>query len=649
MLVKIPTSIANEVAESTKNEWLKGEILNSNLQRYVILDGIRTPPVVLKALYKATKDSNAGYAQNIAFLYEASKSTDNIRVRNMKEVRAAIIKYLRKDFIKGYLFSLGDNKAIVPYVVTKVSAEEGSWETSMYANRARDVSVEMAYTTYKGALSNTAFSIRPYQMIELARKLDLSVKEVLGKPRNRNEEEASIVDFHCAEGIPIDEVFKAAGFFKENATYHEMAKKQTDRYLKFLPMFGKQFQVRGFSESTVSHRYFWSSASEGDLMLTEGKPGRCIMDTIPQVCFSSEEEKGGGRPTSRRRGYSSRYYDDDEGDSMELSGYESNDAFSSIEELEIPLDQVTLEDIENQVLQEWNESTQAVAPLHPTLSIFHLEKHRFYRVHVNNLRPYEYKENISRYLILPKEVKTLTQMLVGGAKGSFENEDIIEGKSQSTVIACIGAPGVGKTLTAEVLAEASKKPLYKIPADQLGGTAGALEKKLRLVLRRAERWDAVLMIDEANAYIHARGTDISQNAIVGVFLRLIEYFKGTLIFTTNQTAKSAKSKQLTADTGFDIDDAILNRCDAVIPMGLPTKEDAKEIWKVQRELLKVEDLTDSMIDKLVARYEMSGRSIRKLLLNAARWAAHHNEKLSLEHFKVSAKFIPFSDVKEVNE
>ena len=71
MLVKIPTSIANEVAESTKNEWLRGEILNSNLQRYVVLDGIRTPPVVLKALYKATKDSNAGYAQNIAFLYEA--------------------------------------------------------------------------------------------------------------------------------------------------------------------------------------------------------------------------------------------------------------------------------------------------------------------------------------------------------------------------------------------------------------------------------------------------------------------------------------------------------------------------------------------------------------------------------------------------
>ena len=71
--------------------------------------------------------------------------------------------------------------------------------------------------------------------------------------------------------------------------------------------------------------------------------------------------------------------------------------------------------------------------------------------------------------------------------------------------------------------EASKKALYVVQCSQLGISAEQLEEKLSGVLERASRWGIILLIDEADVYIHERGNDLEQNAIVGVFLRLLEY------------------------------------------------------------------------------------------------------------------------------
>ena len=43
---------------------------------------------------------------------------------------------------------------------------------------------------------------------------------------------------------------------------------------------------------------------------------------------------------------------------------------------------------------------------------------------------------------------------------------------------------------------------------------------------RAQRWGAVMLIDEADVYIKRRDDDITMNAVVGVFLRVLEYFNG---------------------------------------------------------------------------------------------------------------------------
>ena len=141
----------------------------------------------------------------------------------------------------------------------------------------------------------------------------------------------------------------------------------------------------------------------------------------------------------------------------------------------------------------------------------------------------------------------------------------------------------------------------------------------------------MVMIDEANAYVHERGIDHKQNGIVGVFLRKLEYFRGILVLTTNQTKANGDS--------FDIDPAILSRCSAVFTFELPKKRESAEIWMIQAKTMGI-DLSQEIIQHVVLNYTLSGRSIRNLLKLASSWAEHRNEELSTVHFDKAVKFLP---------
>lgn len=57
--------------------------------------------------------------------------------------------------------------------------------------------------------------------------------------------------------------------------------------------------------------------------------------------------------------------------------------------------------------------------------------------------------------------------------------------------------GVGKTLTAEAVAELLHTPLYSISVGELGTDAVMLEKQLREILEVSRTWNSVILIDEA--------------------------------------------------------------------------------------------------------------------------------------------------------
>lgn len=261
-------------------------------------------------------------------------------------------------------------------------------------------------------------------------------------------------------------------------------------------------------------------------------------------------------------------------------------------------------------------------PLHPYLHVFHLELHRNLWVHVDNLEPYQYNPALRDKLVLPQDHRDLIDILT--ADMGVLMEDIVEGKSGGTTILCKGAPGLGKTLTAEVYAEVVGKPLYRVHSGQLGISAESVEANLSAILRRAARWGAILLLDEADVYIRQRDNDLQHNAIVAEFLRTLEYFSGLLFMTTNRTD--------------DIDDAIVSRCIAIIKYEMPSREDTVRLWETLSAQFAVA-LDDAMIETLVNRFpNTSGRDIKELLKLTAKFCRSKNIPFTEEAFRQCAMF-----------
>ncbi|KAI8277772.1 ATP-dependent zinc metalloprotease FtsH [Colletotrichum sp. SAR11_240] len=142
-------------------------------------------------------------------------------------------------------------------------------------------------------------------------------------------------------------------------------------------------------------------------------------------------------------------------------------------------------------------------------------------------------------LVLEKSTKTLVHSMVKqhSSKGdSFD--DIISGKGKGIVCLFSGPPGSGKTLTAEAVAEITRKPLYSVSAGDLGVKPKEVDQKLSEILELSHKWNSVLLLDEADVFLQKRDSaDIQRNALVSIFLRQLEYYQGILILTTNRVAE----------------------------------------------------------------------------------------------------------------
>ena len=236
-------------------------------------------------------------------------------------------------------------------------------------------------------------------------------------------------------------------------------------------------------------------------------------------------------------------------------------------------------------------------PVLPYIRTFNLKVHAFMDVHVANVEVYEYEKGLQDKLVLEDDKRELIDLLV--SSGGDDSRDIVQGKSGGVIIITSGPPGVGKTLTAEVYSEKVERPLYVVQCSQLGTNPDNLEKELNTVLERAVRWNAVLLIDEADVYIHERGNDIQQNAIVGVFLRVLEYYSGVLFLTTNRECV--------------VDDAIISRCIAHIRYKIPSQDQLVELWSILSEQYQV-PFSKEMCKELAESFpHISGRSVKQLI------------------------------------
>jgi SpoVK/Ycf46/Vps4 family AAA+-type ATPase len=174
--------------------------------------------------------------------------------------------------------------------------------------------------------------------------------------------------------------------------------------------------------------------------------------------------------------------------------------------------------------------------------------------------------------------------------------DRLRGKHGGVVILACGNPGVGKTLTAEVYAEHAQRPLYVLELGELGTNVAEVEKQLRRVFTRVARWNAVLQFDEREIFLTRRGEDLERSAIVGSFLRLLDYYQGILFLTTNR-----------ADV---LDHAVLSR--VMLRLEYPDLDQAARtvIWRTMLSAAGLR-LSAGTIEEL-AEAPLNGRQIRNL-------------------------------------
>jgi hypothetical protein len=267
-------------------------------------------------------------------------------------------------------------------------------------------------------------------------------------------------------------------------------------------------------------------------------------------------------------------------------------------------------------------------PVHPLVPCFDLKRHQRLRVHVNNLTPYKYRREVAEGLVIPERDRRLVNLLVDQSNNTFQ--DVVEGKGQSMNVLSGGPPGTGKTLTVEVFAEFKERPLYNVQCSQLGLSPDDIEKNLSVILQRANRWNAVLLLDEADVYIRTRGDDLMHNAIVGVFLRVLEYASCILFMTTNLPEA--------------VDDAIASRCVVALHYRLPNADQQAEIW---RNLAKLNKLTvaDKDIKAFITKHpRVSGRDVKNLLKLASFIAQSEDRLIDIQALEFALEYKPTADV-----
>ena len=233
---------------------------------------------------------------------------------------------------------------------------------------------------------------------------------------------------------------------------------------------------------------------------------------------------------------------------------------------------------------------------YPFVNGFSFDTKQWGEMYVGKIEDIEFDDNAFDYLVLDTPIKNMVKALVTHSNGTFS--DIIHQKSGGTIICLAGNPGIGKSLTAQSIAELKHQPLYCIGAGELGSTVEKLEIKLAEILEIARAWNAIILIDEADIFMEKRTcNDLMRNAMVSVFLRLLETYQGIMFLTTNRHD--------------DFDPAFKSRISISIKYKDLDQESRAQVWT---NLLKASgvDLTNKDIHEL-AIHELNGRQIKNAI------------------------------------
>ncbi|KAJ7187839.1 hypothetical protein C8R46DRAFT_878031 [Mycena filopes] len=237
---------------------------------------------------------------------------------------------------------------------------------------------------------------------------------------------------------------------------------------------------------------------------------------------------------------------------------------------------------------------------------------------VTKVVPVQWNSDAFANLVLPADRKTLLRSLVEAHHEEAGFDDFVKGKGAGLVVNLFGPPGVGKTFSAEATSEHVQRPLYVIGGGDLGTRAVDLDMALERVFDVATAWKAIVLIDEADVFLERRSLhDLERNAMVAVFLRHVEYYRGILFLTTNRVQA--------------FDEAFLSRIHVALHFGELSAASRAQVWRAFIARAGVQGIDDAQIEMLAQR-EVNGRQIKNAVRTAHSLARGRREGVALGHF-----------------
>lgn len=230
-------------------------------------------------------------------------------------------------------------------------------------------------------------------------------------------------------------------------------------------------------------------------------------------------------------------------------------------------------------------------------------------------------------VVLPPAHKRLMQQACGHVQHRYEvyttwrfADKVPYGRGLCMLFA--GAPGTGKTMCAQVIANTLHMELYQINLSQIVSKyIGETEKNLQAVFEEAKHANAILFFDECDAIFGKRSEvkdshDRNANIEVAYLLQQIEAYDGVCILATNFIG--------------NIDAAFLRRISYIIHFPMPDVGMREQIY--QRMMPKGAPVADDIDWKFLAQtFELSGGHIKNIVLVAAFMAAEQGQPISMRH------------------
>ncbi|KIW17803.1 hypothetical protein PV08_04998 [Exophiala spinifera] len=242
---------------------------------------------------------------------------------------------------------------------------------------------------------------------------------------------------------------------------------------------------------------------------------------------------------------------------------------------------------------------------------------------VNRITEIKWNETAFDSLVIDTGIKELIRALVTNLVAAEKGTDLIGGKGNGLTMLLHGGPGTGKTFTAESVAEIAHKPLYRVTCGDIGTTPKEIETYLENVLHLGNIWNCVVLLDEADIFLEERSLyDVQRNALVSTFLRVLEYFNGILILTSNRVGR--------------FDEAFRSRIMLALHYKPLTHDQRRQVWRNFFRRLK--DLEESKVNlenlmrhvEDLADHVLNGREIRNIITIGRQLAIYRNQVLDFE-------------------